>query len=68
MQITKSTKPTLRTWLGRAGLETTHHFDSKPYGLRMSVIEWQDDGTTQYRLIKGDGRSRDFQELMNVTL
>lgn len=46
------------TWLGKSGIATTHHLDSKSDGLRIVVHQIEGD-PIKVDLIKGDGRFSD---------
>ncbi len=46
------------TWLGKNGIATTHHLDSKSDGLRIVVYQIEGD-PIKVDLIKGDGRFSD---------
>ncbi len=68
MEIKKITKPKSATWLDKAGLHSTYHFDSNDMGLRV-FVRWMDEAdTTEIRAIKGDGRRDDFEEFGEINL
>ena len=49
------------TWGGRKAVESLHHLDKRPLGLRVHVMVWDDSNDVDVKLIKGDGRRDDFE-------
>lgn len=53
------------TWLDRPGqVATTSDAPSR----RLIVHRWSDDGSTTFREVRGDGRTKDFDELRRVDM
>lgn len=66
--VPTQTKPMQRSWLGRAGIEFTLHFDSSRTGKRVVVIFWPDTDELEVRAIKSDGRTTSFTEFEATTV
>jgi len=54
-------------WSNGAATSITHHLDKSRIGLRIVVMLW-DGGSTDVRLIKGDGRSKTFEVLREAVI
>lgn len=52
MGVTK-TKVYRGTWLGRAAVQTTYHFDKNDLGKRVVATQWTDTGEIELRALKG---------------
>lgn len=51
-----------RTWLGRKGTSWEYRLGkgTSALGKRVVCVRWADDNSIEMKLVKGDGRTKDF--------